>query len=109
MGETVSVKTGSIKTVLDAIESQLRVLDLWQANAPSAEALASEAPFAIDTLAPEAWLQWVFLPKMHTLLAQAQPLPRGFALEPYFSHVWQHEARYQPLLQLLQQLDMMSQ
>lgn len=57
------------------IERELRQLGWWQNEAPSAEALASQAPFCIDTLAFEQWLQWVFLPRMKVLLEDARPLP----------------------------------
>ncbi|CSB24574.1 Uncharacterised protein [Vibrio cholerae] len=36
-------------------------------------------------------------------------VPRGFALEPYFSEVWQGEARYQAVLAVIQQIDKVCQ
>ncbi|WP_254555386.1 YqcC family protein, partial [Salmonella enterica] len=33
---------------------------------------------------PLEWLQWVQIPRMHTLLDNAQPLPEAFAVAPYY-------------------------
>lgn len=57
------------------IERELRVLGLWTVEAPSAEALASEQPFCVDTMSFESWLQWLFLPRMKMILESAGPLP----------------------------------
>ena len=57
------------------IERELRQLGWWQSEAPSAEALASQTPFCVDTLAFEQWLQWILLPRMKVLLESGAPLP----------------------------------
>jgi uncharacterized protein YqcC (DUF446 family) len=57
------------------IERELRQLGWWQSEAPSAEALASQTPFCVDTLALEQWLQWILLPRMKVLLESGAPLP----------------------------------
>ncbi|WP_394561645.1 YqcC family protein [Aquipseudomonas alcaligenes] len=64
------------------IERELRVLDMWSVEAPSAEALASQQPFCIDTLDFEAWLQWLFLPRMKQLLESGGPLPAASGIRP---------------------------
>lgn len=64
------------------IERELRMLGWWQAEAPSAEALASQQPFCVDTLAFEAWLQWVFLPRMRSILESSAPLPAASGILP---------------------------
>ncbi len=38
----------------------------------------------MDTMEPLEWLQWVLIPRMHTLLDNAQPLPEAFAVAPYY-------------------------
>ncbi len=57
------------------IERQLRQLGLWAQQAPSAEALASQQPFCVDSLAFEEWLQWIFLPRLKSMLEANAPLP----------------------------------
>ena len=37
--------------------------------------LLSEEPFAIDTMSPEEWLQWIFIPRMFALLESGAELP----------------------------------
>lgn len=68
--------------VLLLIERELRVAGLWADVAPSAQALASSAPFCVDTLPFEQWLQWVFLPRMKQIVEQEWPLPRVSGLGP---------------------------
>lgn len=57
------------------IEQELKVQGWWDEQPPSAEALASVVPFAVDSLTFEQWLQWVFLPRMKLILEHGQPLP----------------------------------
>ena len=57
------------------IERQLRQLGLWAQQAPSVEALASQQPFCVDSLAFEEWLQWIFLPRLKSMLEANAPLP----------------------------------
>lgn len=83
----------------------MRARSLWQSTLPSPQALASSEPFAIDTLDPEQWLQWIFIPRMQTLIRQQQPLPSGFAITPYFEQCWQGQQDKAALITLLMQID----
>lgn len=57
------------------IERELQVRGWWGEVSPSASALASTVPFAVDTLSFEQWLQWIFLPRMKLILEHGHPLP----------------------------------
>ncbi len=57
------------------IERELHVQGWWSSVAPSAEALSSTVPFAVDTMAFDQWLQWIFLPRMKEILERGLPLP----------------------------------
>ena len=57
------------------IEHELHVQGWWTAQAPSAQALASTTPFAVDSMNFDQWLQWIFLPKMKQILESGAPLP----------------------------------
>lgn len=59
------------------IERELRQQGWWQAEPPSAEALAGVEPFSVDTLDFDQWLQWVFLPRMKMIIEQDLPLPNA--------------------------------
>lgn len=59
------------------IERELQVQGWWSEEAPSAEALASVVPFAVDAMAFEQWLQWIFLPRMKIIIEQGHPLPNA--------------------------------
>ncbi|ABU72192.1 hypothetical protein M892_14865 [Vibrio campbellii ATCC BAA-1116] len=91
--------------LLQQLEAQLQHHELWQQTMPSAEALQSTEPFAIDTLHPHEWLQWIFIARMRALLESNQPLPRGFSIEPYFAEAWKQELHYGELLETIRTID----
>ena len=71
-----------IAAVLIDIEAQLRQLGLWQARPPPPEALASDQPFAVDTLTLSQWLQFIFLPTLYGMLERGETLPRECGIAP---------------------------
>lgn len=95
-----------IASLLIDIEAELRRLRQWDEQPPSAEALASTEPFCVDTLSFPQWLQFVFLPRMHALVA-AQQLPPGRCeitplAEQYYG---EGKLNVKPLLHALDALD----
>lgn len=90
------------------IEGELRVLGWWQDEAPSAEALASQEPFCVDTLTFEQWLQWIFLPRMKQLLEAGAALPSVSGIQAMAEMVYQQQVgvarRLQELLGEFDQL-----
>ena len=88
------------------IEKELLYLQLWDAEMISAEALASEQPFAIDTMSFPQWLQFIFLPRMYVILEQQMQLPSNCGIAPmaeqYFSVL---NLPSSPLIAQLQKID----
>ncbi|REL37428.1 YqcC family protein [Thalassotalea euphylliae] len=72
----------SIDELLYQLEQELRRLTLWSLVKPNPEKLMSTAPFCVDTLRFEQWLQYIFLPQMYQLIKNQQPLPTQIALCP---------------------------
>lgn len=71
-----------VAEVLIDIEAEMRQIGCWDAVAPAPQALRSEQPFAVDTLSFAQWLQFVFIPKMHFLVAEQQVLPSACGITP---------------------------
>ncbi|BFU59705.1 MULTISPECIES: YqcC family protein [Rodentibacter] len=71
------------KIHLEQLRQTMQRLNLWQAMPPAQEAFLSQEPFSLDTMAPEEWLQWVFIPRMQALLESGAPLPNQIAISPY--------------------------
>ena len=71
-----------VAEVLIDIEAELRQLGQWQNERPTAEALASDLPFCVDTLTFPQWLQFIFLPTIYALLADGQTLPERCGIAP---------------------------
>lgn len=72
----------AVVPLLDKLEQVLVASAMWSAIPPSAEALASEQPFCIDTLTLPEWLQYVFLVRMRRLLDNQLPLPPVSGIAP---------------------------
>ncbi|MDF7667478.1 YqcC family protein [Orbaceae bacterium ESL0727] len=94
-----------ITAQLDAIQQEMQKIALWQSLPPPADAFLSEQPFAIDTLAAQEWLQWIFIPRMRALIDAKAELPRHFSLHPYFSEALKEAENVADLLALIKQLD----
>ncbi len=79
----------AVAEVLIDIEKELRELRLWDSEMISEEALASEQPFAVDTMTFPQWLQFIFLPRMYFIIEQQLQLPGNCGISPmaeeYFS------------------------
>ena len=74
--------TDQVAALLIDVEACLRRMNIWEATAPSAEALASSEPFCIDTLDFPQWLQHIFLPAMYAILEAGQVLPGECGIAP---------------------------
>ncbi len=72
----------SVAALLIDIESELRRMNLWQREHPGADALASDQPFAMDTLTLPQWLQFIFVPRMYALVEAREALPDKCGIAP---------------------------
>ncbi len=71
------------KNHLLQLQGIMQELDLWQAMPPDEQAFQSTEPFAIDKMAAQEWLQWIFIPRMHALIDCEGALPKQIAVSPY--------------------------
>ena len=64
---------------LEQLETVMEQEGVWPKKMPAEQdlknAMESAVPFAVDCLAFESWLAFIFIPKMRVLLTQEQPLP----------------------------------
>lgn len=92
--------------LLDELETELRRVALWEADAPSAEALASVQPFAVDTLEFSQWLQFVFIARLRDLAAAGGVLPQICSVQPMAEESLKGMGfDVSPLLALIAQVD----
>lgn len=87
------------------LEMELRRQNLWQAEPPAPEALASTEPFCVDTLSLPQWLQFIFLPRMSQLIELEQPLPRQCGIAPIAEEFFRNTGGGEPLITLLADID----
>ncbi|MGC6406736.1 YqcC family protein [Bisgaard Taxon 45] len=71
------------KRHLQQLQSNMQSLGLWQITPPPESAFLSEQPFALDTMSPTEWLQWIFIPRMYALVESEAVLPNKISITPY--------------------------
>lgn len=81
-----------LRACLHTLQAAMQGAQMWQAQAPSAQALASTLPFMYDTLRIHEWLQWVFIPRLHALLDAGGALPGSCSVHPLAEHEWAQQA-----------------
>jgi len=95
-----------IADVLLEVEGTLRSHDRWDADQPAPSALNSAQPFCIDTLRFEQWLQWIFLPRMKSVLEDSKPLPARSRIHSYAeSCLRKNDPPTSTLLRLIKRFD----
>lgn len=94
-----------LASLLIDIECELRRANLWSAETPSAEALASVEPFCVDTMDFQDWLQFVFLPRMQVLLNTGAPLPAKCDITAMAETVWTGNAQARAVIHALRAFD----
>ena len=79
----------AVTEILMELEKDLREMYLWDFESPSAEALASTEPFAIDTLNFSQWLQFIFIPRLYLMIEHGLPLPNNCDVAPMAEEYFQ--------------------
>ncbi len=102
----MSQRKQQLQQLLEEITEQLKISNLWSAETPSPEALASTEPFCVDTLMLSEWLQWILLPRMKELLDRDLPLPGNCNIHAIAEESFKNlEQDCSKLLTLIQSLD----
>lgn len=102
----MDARTPVVAEQLLLIERELRLQGWWDAQAPDAQALSSQLPFSIDTLAFEQWLQWIFLPRMKQLLEAGAQLPSVSGIQSMAEQVYDGQPdKARGLIKLLGEFD----
>ncbi|WP_254700661.1 YqcC family protein [Paraglaciecola mesophila] len=81
-----------IETLLNQLIRQLKSAEQWSVTPPNEWAMQSEAPFACDRMDFAQWLQFIFIPKMTSLLQAKLPLPERMTLLP-MAQEWAKELK----------------
>lgn len=78
-------KKVELARLLLSLEQELINSNLWNKASVKKELLQSKQPFCHDTLAPEQWLQFVFIAKLKHLIKTGFPLPNKCEITPYIA------------------------
>ena len=91
--------------LLEMLETEMGKADLLGTEVPSETAMNSSAPFACDAMPFEAWLQFIFLPRMRQLIVQKQALPTSIAIAPMAEEVFQQMSEVGAVIETLRRID----
>ena len=98
-----------VELALQSLQQALIEADYWSSDTISAEALASQQPFCLDTMNFSQWLQFVFIPNMQALIKTQQALPcfiKNQGLEPMASEFYtKPDATHRAIRVVIRQLD----
>lgn len=89
--------------LLTELEASMKQQNLWSSDTPSAQALKSVQPFAVDTLRFEQWLQWVLIVKLRDMVRNNQELPAASGIAVMAERCFQN--RHQDITLLCGKLD----
>src|SRR3546814_6806888 len=99
-------RVSAVAEQLLLIERELRLQGWWSDAPPSEQALASQEPFCVDSMAFEHWLQWIFLPRMKVLLESGAALPAVSGIQPMAEQVFAEQSpKARVLIALLGEFD----
>jgi uncharacterized protein YqcC (DUF446 family) len=93
---------------LQSLQQVMSNLGHWSELGISADALASQQPFCLDTMNFSQWLQFVFIPNIQALIDAHQVLPRlvkGQGIEPMAIEFYKNTQADRDILVLIRQLD----
>jgi uncharacterized protein YqcC (DUF446 family) len=64
-----------VQTKLDEIVTEMKLIGLWQDEPLPPDKYNFRAPFALDTMAFNQWLQFVFVPRVEQILGSQGTFP----------------------------------
>ena len=97
----------AVKAALAQLQNALVAAKHWSDTRPSQQALNSRQPFCVDTLGVDQWLQFVFIPKMTTLIEAQQALPafaQGQGISPMAEEFFKSD-NAKPVLEAIRSID----
>lgn len=99
-------RTLAVADQLLLLEYELRRQQMWSEQPPTPAAMASQSPFCVDSMRLEAWLQWIFVPRMSALIEGGAALPERCGISPIAEVEYaSHGGRLDGLLAILRELD----
>jgi len=87
---------GELGQLLADISTELQAMGLWQEHPPSAAALASTEPFALDMLLFSQWLQFIFVPRIQQIIAAQASLPENCSIAPMAEEFFNQQQNLDP-------------
>jgi uncharacterized protein YqcC (DUF446 family) len=90
------------------LEQDLKHVNLWSDQIPTEQQLNSTEPFALDTLAFEQWLQFIFIPKMTHLVNINSQLPNNLVIHPMAEESFKNKVdEFKQLLNTIKSIDLL--
>ncbi len=67
----------TVQQQIESIEQELKSIGFWQSEPLRAEQYDFHAAFALDTMAYSQWLQFIFIPRVNSIIAEHRLFPKS--------------------------------
>jgi len=98
----------AVEEKLDAIESEMKRVGLWEIEKPAPEMFVDMGAFGTRTMAFEQWLRWVFIDRVRATIDEKGAFPAGSEVAQQAFREWQmwgSADEYDALLERLREFD----
>jgi uncharacterized protein YqcC (DUF446 family) len=73
--ETMQTKHELIKAKIAEVEREMKQIGYWQSEPPAPGAIRVRSAFAVDTMAFSQWLQFIFIPRVVSIVDTGGEFP----------------------------------
>ena len=95
-----------VEEKINAVEAEMKKVGMWMDQPP--ENMEVTGAFGSGTMAFEQWLQFIFIPRVRSIIAEKGEFPnRSQVSQKAFREwkQWGNEDQYDPLIEKLQEFD----
>jgi uncharacterized protein YqcC (DUF446 family) len=97
----------TVKAAIDAIETEMKSIGFWQAEPLKPEQYHFQQAFGLDTLAYSQWLQFIFIPRVNSIIAEHGQFPKSSSVGAQAVREFDGINEAEHLISLLSEFDAM--
>jgi uncharacterized protein YqcC (DUF446 family) len=97
-----------VEIALNTVEAEMKRIGMWQSKPLTPEQMNFSQAFAGDTMAFEQWLQFIFVPRVRSIIASKGKFPAHSQVSDQAFREWMmydQRPEVEPLIALLRQFD----
>lgn len=96
-----------VERIIDKIEDEMKRIGYWSAEPPPDSAYQAQQAFAMDRMTFAQWLQFILIPRVHTLLDEKGAFPAQSMVGTQAIREFDGDEGASKLVQLLNEFDLL--